>query len=80
MAIQFCPVCKSLLEIKEIESKIWSVCKCGFRRPSAIELGSVDKTALGKLSKIGEGVIEKEDKNDTEKLTYNDKKEMKSEF
>ena len=43
--LQFCPVCKSLLLIKEENGKNIGYCKCGFKRMSGIELISEDKIA-----------------------------------
>ncbi len=54
MAIQFCPVCKKLLQIREHDGKSIGVCSCGFKRPLGYELSSVEKS---KKTKKGEGVI-----------------------
>lgn len=82
MSLQFCPVCRGLLNIEEINGKLWSVCNCGFMRPSAIELSAteISENENNNLKK-GEGIIEKDEfKEEKEKMSYEDKKENKSEF
>jgi len=72
MSLQFCPVCRGLLNIQEIKGKIWSVCNCGFRRPSAIDISSVE---ISKNKNLGSGIIENDDfKENIEKLSYEDKR------
>ncbi len=56
MKIQFCPVCKALLQIKEENGKTILFCNCGFKRYN-FDMESVDKTAH---NLIGEGVIKEE--------------------
>ncbi|MDP2925496.1 MAG: hypothetical protein Q8N99_03935 [Nanoarchaeota archaeon] len=43
MVLEFCPVCKSLLKLKEENGKTIGYCSCGFKRTSGIDLSSVDK-------------------------------------
>ncbi len=54
--INFCPVCKSLLQIKEENGKNILFCNCGFKRYN-FELESIDKTSSNVR---GEGVINEE--------------------
>lgn len=60
MVLEFCPVCKNLLQIKEENGKKIGYCSCGFKRMSGIDLSSVDKSDMDNL-KSGEGVVS--DKN-----------------
>jgi DNA-directed RNA polymerase subunit M/transcription elongation factor TFIIS len=77
--IQFCPVCKKILLLKEENGKNIGVCSCGFKRMSGYDLSSSEK-GEDKLALVGEGIIEKEDFGSVEKLTYEDKKERKADF
>jgi DNA-directed RNA polymerase subunit M/transcription elongation factor TFIIS len=52
--IQFCPVCKKLLEIKTENERNIFICNCGFKRILGVELSSVEISA--NISK-GEGII-----------------------
>jgi len=56
MVLEFCPVCRSLLQIKEENGINIGVCNCGFKRKGGIELSSVDKTDMDNI-KTGEGVV-----------------------
>ncbi|MEK6860203.1 MAG: hypothetical protein AABX54_05305 [Nanoarchaeota archaeon] len=76
--IQFCPVCGKILQIKEENEKNIGFCICGFKRMSGYELGASEK-GNNKVTSTGEGVI-KENKEDIKKLSYEEKKEMKSDF
>jgi len=38
--MEFCPVCKSLLLIKEENGKNIGYCSCGFKRMSGVEISS----------------------------------------
>jgi DNA-directed RNA polymerase subunit M/transcription elongation factor TFIIS len=60
MAIQFCPVCKNLLQFKEEKGKNIAYCNCGFKRKEGFELTSVDKIEE-KSEKRGEGVAKNQD-------------------
>ncbi|MFA5856559.1 MAG: hypothetical protein WC867_04325 [Candidatus Pacearchaeota archaeon] len=55
MALQFCPVCKNLLQFKEENGKNIAYCSCGFKRREGIDLSSVDKIEE-RIEKRGEGV------------------------
>ncbi|VVB78519.1 Uncharacterised protein [uncultured archaeon] len=78
--IQFCPVCGKILQIKEENGKNIGFCSCGFKRMSGIELTATEK-GDGKITSTGEGIIEKDEfKEETHKIGYEEKKEMKSDF
>jgi hypothetical protein len=78
MGLQFCPVCRNLLQLKEENGKIIGFCNCGFKRTSGVDISLTEKN---KINEKGQGIIEKEDYNEeTKKLTYEDKKERKAEF
>lgn len=78
--IQFCPVCKKILQVKEENGRNIGVCGCGFKRMSGYELSASEK-GESKIIAVGEGVIEKDEfKEEKEKMSYEDKKEMKAEF
>lgn len=52
MALQFCPVCRALLQVREEDGINIAFCNCGFMR-KGVDLSSVDKG----VSKFrGEGV------------------------
>lgn len=52
--IQFCPVCKKLLEIKNENDKNIFLCNCGFKRILGVELSSAEiQTNISK----GAGII-----------------------
>lgn len=76
--IQFCPVCKKILQLKEENGKNIGICSCGFKRTSGYDLSASEK-GEDKVIAIGEGVI-KENKDKVEKLSYADKKDMKPDF
>jgi hypothetical protein len=76
--IQFCPVCKGILHMKEENGKIIGVCSCGFKRTSGYELSATEK-GEDKIIAVGEGVI-KDNKEDVQKLSYEDKKDRKPDF
>lgn len=62
--LEFCPVCKRLLQVKEENGKTIGYCSCGFKRMSGINLSSVDKNEDKKdFSKRGEGVVSNEFEN-----------------
>lgn len=78
MILQFCPVCKNLLQLKEENGKVIGFCGCGFKRMSGVEISLSEKS---KINEIGKGVIEKDEyKEEINKLTYQNKKERKAEF
>jgi len=78
--MEFCPVCKKLLQVKNENGKNIGFCSCGFKRMSGIEITSSEK-GNNKVISTGEGVIEeKEDEIKIEKLSYEDKKAMKPDF
>jgi DNA-directed RNA polymerase subunit M/transcription elongation factor TFIIS len=52
MSLQFCPVCKKLLQIKEKNDKIIGYCSCGFKRTCNIELSSKE-SILKKEKNLG---------------------------
>ena len=52
--LNFCPVCKSLLLMKEEGGKTIGYCNCGFKRTGGIELGSSE---VSKKEVSGEGVL-----------------------
>ena len=56
MALEFCPVCGKLLEIKNDNGKIIGTCSCGFKRMAGVELSSVDTRDVNTLN-TGEGVV-----------------------
>jgi DNA-directed RNA polymerase subunit M/transcription elongation factor TFIIS len=60
MVLEFCPVCKGLLQLKEENGRIIGWCTCGFKRMQGIELSSVDKNDMDNM-KSGEGIVS--DKN-----------------
>jgi len=76
--IQFCPVCGKILQLKELNGKSIGVCSCGFKRMSGYDLSASEKGS-NKAVSTGEGFI-KEDKENTPKLSYEDKKERKADF
>ena len=76
--IQFCPVCRKILQLKEENGKNIGFCSCGFKRMSGYELDSSEKGS-NKVISTGEGVS-LDNKKNIEKLTYEDKKEMKPDF
>ena len=76
--IQFCPVCGKILQLKEENGKNIGFCSCGFKRMSGYELGASEKGS-NKVISTGEGVI-KDNKDKIEKLSYEEKKEMKPDF
>ena len=78
MNLEFCPVCKKLLQIKNENGKNIGFCSCGFKRTSGIELTSSEK-GDDKVVKVGEGVME-DNRKKIEKLSYEEKKERKAEF
>lgn len=78
MILQFCPVCKNLLQLKEENGKAIGFCSCGFKRMGGVEISLSENS---KINEIGKGGIEKDDyKEGINKLTYQDKKERKAEF
>jgi len=76
--IQFCPVCGKILQLKEENGKNIGFCVCGFKRTSGYELSASEK-GKDTVITIGEGVIE-DKKDEIEKLSYEDKKDMKPDF
>ena len=56
MSLQFCPVCKSLLQLKEQNNKIIGVCSCGFKRFQEININSSEHIKVNSKLKKGEGV------------------------
>lgn len=54
MVLQFCPVCKALLNINFENGSNIATCRCGFSRKNGLDLTSVDK---GARELRGEGVI-----------------------
>ncbi|MFA5259256.1 MAG: hypothetical protein WC979_07050 [Candidatus Pacearchaeota archaeon] len=76
--IQFCPVCRKILQIKEEDGKSVGFCSCGFKRVG-YELSASEK-GEDKVITIGEGVVENDESNKIEKLSYADKKDMKPDF
>ena len=76
MNLQFCPVCKKLLQIANGNGKNIGICECGFKRTSGVELNSEEKIE-NKL--IGEGFVN-DDSTEIERLSYEDKKERKADF
>ena len=80
MVLQFCPVCRNLLQLKEENGKIIGFCNCGFKRMGGVEISLSEKNKV-KVNDKGQGIIEKDDyKEEINKLTYEDKKERKAEF
>lgn len=78
MVLQFCPVCRNLLQLKEENGKVMGFCSCGFKRMSGVEISLIEKN---KINEKGQGVIEKDNyKEEINMLTYGDKKERKAEF
>ena len=78
MALEFCPVCRKILQIKEFNGKYIGVCSCGFKRMSGIDVSFVDNSKGDALSR-GEGAV-KESNAKIEKLTHEDKKDRKADF
>jgi len=76
--IQFCPVCGKILQLKEENGKSIGICSCGFKRMSGYDLNTSEKGS-NKVVSTGEGFIE-EEKEDIQKLTYEEKKDMKVDF
>ena len=54
--LQFCPVCRGLLQIKKDGENTVGFCSCGFRRVG-IEVSSDDKTVEIDKNLRGEGVV-----------------------
>lgn len=52
--LNFCPVCKSLLMLKEEQGRTIGYCACGFKRTSGIELNSSEKN---KKQAKGQGIL-----------------------
>lgn len=78
--MQFCPVCRNLLQLKEENGKIIGFCSCGFKRMSGVEISLSEKNKV-KINEKGQGIINKDDyKEEIKKLSYEDKKERKAEF
>lgn len=76
--MEFCPVCGKLLQIRNENNKNIGICSCGFKRMSGIEISSSEK-GNNKVMSTGEGVIE--DKGEKkEKLSYEEKRDMKPDF
>jgi DNA-directed RNA polymerase subunit M/transcription elongation factor TFIIS len=72
MVLQFCPVCKSLLQLKEENGRTIGVCSCGFKRMSGVEISLSEKT---NLNGRGQGIVNNNDyKEEIKKLT--NKKEV----
>lgn len=76
MNLQFCPVCRRLLQIVNENGKNIGICECGFKRTSGVELNSEEKI---ENKSIGKGFVN-EDTRETKKLSYEDKKERKADF
>ena len=60
MVLQFCPVCKSLLQLRDEDGKVILYCNCGFIRRAGVELSS-SETRDNHFR--GDGVIKDEDKS-----------------
>jgi DNA-directed RNA polymerase subunit M/transcription elongation factor TFIIS len=54
--LQFCPVCKNLLQLRNEGDKNIGFCKCGFVRTAGILLEADDN--LSNKSKLGSGFVE----------------------
>jgi DNA-directed RNA polymerase subunit M/transcription elongation factor TFIIS len=54
--MDFCPVCKRLLILKEERGAMIGSCSCGFKRTCGINISSEENNDL-KSSLIGEGVV-----------------------
>ena len=55
MVLQFCPVCRNLLQLKEEHGKIIGFCSCGFKRMSGVEisLSEKNKVKINEKGRIG---------------------------
>lgn len=49
--LQFCPVCKNLLMIKEEKGKSIGYCSCGFKRAAGIDISSSEIEKNEKMKK-----------------------------
>ena len=56
--LEFCPVCRNLLQLKKEGEKTIGVCSCGFRRTGGIIISGEDNQA--KAAIIGSGVASNE--------------------
>ncbi|VVB78915.1 Transcription factor S [uncultured archaeon] len=56
MALEFCPICKNLLQIKSENGKNIGFCNCGFKKTSEIELYATEKKK--KTPEKGKGIAE----------------------
>jgi DNA-directed RNA polymerase subunit M/transcription elongation factor TFIIS len=54
--LEFCPVCKRLLQIKKEDEKNIGFCSCGFKRTSGIQISSEDNTLQS--TETGQGFID----------------------
>ena len=54
--LQFCPVCKNLLQIRNEGEKNIGFCKCGFVRTAGISIEADDNS--DNKSKLGSGFVE----------------------
>lgn len=52
--LEFCPMCRGLLQLKKEGEKTIGVCSCGFKRTSGIIISGEDNSA--KHAIVGEGV------------------------
>lgn len=66
--LEFCPVCRGLLQIKKEGEKTIGICKCGFRRSLGIEIVSFDKSITSKIRETG--VVENLSKSEGEGIIH----------
>jgi len=78
MGLEFCPVCKRILQIKEVNGKHIGVCSCGFKRMSGINVSSSEKPESDKMKK-GEGAV-KDSGEKIDKMSYEEKREKKADY
>jgi DNA-directed RNA polymerase subunit M/transcription elongation factor TFIIS len=55
MTLEFCPVCKKLLQLRKENEIIIGFCNCGFTR-NGVDIASSDETIKNNLTKKAQGI------------------------
>lgn len=58
--LEFCPMCKGLLQMKEEAGRNIGFCACGFKRTGGISISGEDSNFERKIN-LGEGVISEDE-------------------